>query len=208
MGKREKIFKKLLSHHSKKIDDFIASKPTLGDIQKSETYKQFVDVYKKLGGVLETPPYKIGKYDIIVDGRIIELDEEAHFNRYRSITLEADVYREHKYFNVDNYKKYCPTKENKVRSYGKFWSTPSCEKQFGKANKNGNLNGNGSPRWKQRAFYDFIKDLIPTIFGIPLFRIAIYDELIDDHGKLHSVDEILKKEDIERFALIYNKIIS
>ena len=27
------------------------------------------------------------------------------------------------------------------------------------------LNGEGSPRWKQRAFYDFVKDLSPLIKG-------------------------------------------
>lgn len=206
MGKREQVFGKLLSRYSSKFDDdFVVPRPTIDDMRKFGVYEEVVSVYKRLGGTLDIPPCNIPRRGFAVDRKIIRLDGADHFNRYRAMTLEADVYRHHKYFKVRNHKKYCLTREDKCRTYGGYWSNPSCKKQFGKANETGNLDGNGSPRWKQRAFYDFIKDLIPTIFDIPLLRIAIYDELTDDHGKSRSVNEILKNEDFEQFALICDR---
>ena len=35
--------------------------------------------------------------------------------------------------------------------------------------------GPGSPRWKQRAFYDFVKDLAPESLGITVARVSIYE---------------------------------
>ena len=37
------------------------------------------------------------------------------------------------------------------------------------------FDGNGSSRWKQRAFYDFLKDVASLVEGKPLIRISIYE---------------------------------
>ena len=91
----------------------------------------------------------------------------------------------------------------KAGKYSRKWSNPSCDKMFGTANEQGNLDQNGSSRWKQRAFYDFIKDVSYLTTNIPVVRLSIYQNiLIGDRSyslgealqneKIH--DEILKKE--------------
>ena len=50
---------------------------------------------------------------------------------------------------------------------------------------------NGSSRWRQRAFYDFIKDLNSVIRKVPILRISIYDTY---NG--NTVNEMLIKKDV------------
>lgn len=57
----------------------------------------------------------------------------------------------------------------------------------------GELTGNGAPRWKQRAFYDFVKDLTPLLLDILVVRISIWDSL-KISGTEYSVGEILDKK--------------
>jgi hypothetical protein len=70
------------------------------------------------------------------------------------------------------------------------WTNNSCEKQFGVASRPGDLSGNGSPRWKQRAFYDFCKDLSPFLIGVKVVRVAVWDELAGA-GRTETVGEVL-----------------
>ena len=39
------------------------------------------------------------------------------------------------------------------------------------------FSGNGSPRWKQRAFYDFCRDIFAVSGGMPVYRLAIYEKM-------------------------------
>jgi hypothetical protein len=52
--------------------------------------------------------------------------------------------------------------------------------------------GVGPSRWKQRAFYDFVKDLSPLLLDIVLVRIAVWDR-IDDDGKRRTVEDVLMR---------------
>ncbi len=167
-----------LSNVSKKLH--IGS---LNESQKSELIK----VYNALGGCLKDVPVRFGSWDIITDNFIIELDEEQHFNRYRKATLESPLYDNYKWFDVETYKSYCTLKEDKCLKKAKrggYWTNASTERQFGTASENGDFSGNGSPRWKQRAFYDFCRDLYSTAFGIPVYRFSIYDEIVFRGGKI------------------------
>lgn len=165
--------------------------------------KNIEAIYKKLGGVLEKPPINYGKYDIILKDKVVEVDEENHFNRYREITLTSPFYKSHKGFDTSAYKSYCHLYESKCRSYGKFWSSPSTEKQFGKAGTNGDFSNGGSSRWKQRAYYDFIKDHLKEVYNIPVIRLSIYDQL--NGVTLH---EILTKNKTEFSSALIDKIES
>ena len=49
-------------------------------------------VYRELGGVLDKFPARLGQWDINVDGIAVELDEELHFNRYRTLTLNSSIF--------------------------------------------------------------------------------------------------------------------
>ena len=66
----------------------------------------------------------------------------------------------------------------------------SSEKLFIKSNDNGCLNGTGSSRWRQRAFYDFLRDVTGLIKGIPVIRLSVYQIF---KGK--KVQEIIESKD-------------
>jgi len=154
-------------------------------------------VYKELGGILIEAPVKFGSFDFNNDNFIFEFDEEQHFNRYRAITLKSSIYNKND-SNINNYKDWCNKMEVKClskASYGKYWSSISTEKQFGNPNSKGNLSNNGSPRWKQRAYYDFIKDCYAQFIGIPIIRISVYDTInMNNIGNFIS-DNLFQKYD-------------
>lgn len=189
MGAKEKILADICTNKYGKGN---YTRPNKEEYRNSKYYGCIQSCYKELNGILDTPPTNIGKYDIILNNFIIELDEENHFNRYRLITLESQFYDQYKNFNIEEYKLLCEKYENKCRTYGKFWSNKSTEEQFGESQTKGTLTNNGSSRWKQRAFYDFIKDISSAIIGIPLIRISIYDIY-----KSNQILDLIKNERTE-----------
>lgn len=137
-------------------------------------------VYQLLDGALDDFPMNVGHWDIPVGGVSIELDEERHFNRYRLSTLMSGLYSKLPKFPLSEYRSYCAQREAQclaAAKYGGYWSNPRCIRQFGPQSSPGDLAPPGSPRWKQRAFYDFLKDLSPVVLGIPLARVSIWDDV-------------------------------
>lgn len=167
--------------------------PRFEDLYNSSFYADLFELYKSLGGLLDRIPFGLNSshIDFYINGNILELDEENHFTRYRTISLELPIYSTSNTLNKDNYKCFCKQYEGKVRNYGKFWTTVSCEKMFGKPSLNGDLSGNGSPRWKQRAFYDTLKDHFSLVSDIKVKRISIYDS-IEINGQKKSVNDLLQ----------------
>ena len=186
MGARQKMVANILSPQVTKVYLPTVVKRSL--FTESIYHKKIERVYKLLGGIQEHYPIGFGLFDIISDGFFIELDEENHFNRYRKITLQSPFYKNHYFFSVTDYIYYCDKFENRARSYKKFWTSSSSEEQFGVSSPSRIFDGNGSARWKQRAFYDFLKDVYSLITGKPVLRFSIYDSI----GEL-TIDKILKK---------------
>lgn len=154
------------------------AKPTRSDILASKYSDNIFQTYSALGGQLSEPPTKFGGWDVSTNSFIIELDEERHFNRYRLTTLQSPFYKTHKYFSNEDYQQYCKHKESlclQAACWGKNWKNNSTEKQFSRSNIEGVLTGSGSSRWKQRAYYDFLKDIASKIIGVPILRLSIYD---------------------------------
>lgn len=163
------------------------------DLKRMGLINEVERVYKKLGGILNEVPLKFGNWDIILKDFMIELDEEQHFNRYRAMTLDSFIYHVAKGIDCIDYKNYCKVHESGCLSkaiWGKYWSSPSTEKQFGQSGAKGDLNKAGSSRWKQRAFYDYLKDVFSVTYGIKLVRISVYDSVIVT-GRIKTVSEIL-----------------
>lgn len=156
---------------------------------QSELHNDILEIYQSLGGILENYPIDFGNFDIVTENGFVELDEENHFNRYRKITLQSDLYKKNESFSVSSYSTYCETKENRAGKSVGFWTNDSSEEQFGKSSPARDFSGNGPARWKQRAFYDFLKDAYCVITNKQLFRVSIYDEI---NG--HNINNILKKQ--------------
>jgi hypothetical protein len=64
--------------------------------------------------------------------------------------------------------------------WGKRWTNPSCESMFGSPGTPGALDGPGSPRWKQRALYDAVKDIVAQHAPRLRFcRLSVWDRVGD-----------------------------
>jgi len=145
-------------------------------------WKEVERVYRELGGVLPTCPLRVGPWDIEVGDVALELDEEQHFNRYRAVTLGSSAYDVIPNFPLVSYRQFCKLHESdcsvKCAAGERYWVSTGATKQFGLGSFRGDLNPPGAPRWKQRAFFDFLKDLAPAITGTRVARISIWDAVL------------------------------
>lgn len=145
----------------------------------SEAQEQVAELYRALGGIHPDPSLTTGPWDSAYAGNlVVELDESAHFNRYRAITLEPE-WAQHLPWRAA-YATYTVEFDDtcrKGRSYGGYWTNDSAERQFGSPGSNGQLDGAGSPRWKQRALYDAMRDIAALHGEVRLVRLSVYDDL-------------------------------
>ena len=166
--------------HSVVTTSIVTPTPRL-DTLFDDVAKQVLDVYRKLGGRQASPTLRPGSWDCLVDGILVELDEQLHFNRYRALTLTAPAYELRPRFPLAVYRKFCSAKEGACLKAGSGqgrWMNDSTEAHFGPSGPRGELAGDGSSRWKQRALYDLMKDLTQVDAAAPaLARIAIWDSL-------------------------------
>lgn len=192
MKQRQKLLSKLMTEHYG-IGNNPGNSLYPNDLKRAGLTNEVNRIWKNLGGIGEAYPLLFGDWDMILEGFILELDEEQHFNRYRATTLKSFTYHVGNGFELIDYTRYCLQYENEClekSSWGKYWTSPSIERQFGLPGINGDLEGNGSPRWRQRAFYDYLRDVFAMIYRIPLIRVSIYDKIIAN-GLIKSVGTIL-----------------
>ena len=158
---------------------------TAGNLSESGLMSEVQRVYGALGGRLSTPPLRVGQFDMSVEDTPVELDESRHFNRYRTTTLDSTIYSRVTGFDAAYYRNLCESRERdclKDAGFGGHWSNRSCEEQFGPAAQPGMLDGKGAARWKQRAFYDFLKDLTSVLELRAVVRFAMWEEPVDGTG--------------------------
>lgn len=137
------------------------------------------DVYAALGGRGPLPALRTGAWDLWVDGVLVELDEAQHFNRYRAQTLTVPWAAALPWASA--YEALCLAEETaclKKAGRGGYWTSASTQRWFGDAASPGNLGSPaGSPRWKQRAFYDAVKDAVAAWSEQPVARLSVYDDV-------------------------------
>jgi hypothetical protein len=200
MGQRQQTLDRLLGGSTARLPI-----PTTAELQASPYYDEVLRLYRLLGGVLAEPRITLRHWDMVVDGVAVELDEELHFNRERARTLDASWYDALPAFPREAYRRYCVDGEAACLQAGGFggkWTNPSAERQFGPAGIPRDLAGPGSPRWRQRAFYDAVKDLSPLTIGVTVARIAIWDEVVLD-GVTRTVHQVLASpSEAVRLALL------
>lgn len=199
MGERQALLKSLAEDI---YDNSSIKTPKISifEIEYSGLISEVERIYYALGGTSEQVPLNYGAWDIPLKDFCIELDEERHFNRYRFETLTSSIYKDYSFFSVSNYREYCLMNEDqclKSASWGNNWRTNSSDKLFIVSGDNGDLSKNGSSRWRQRAFYDFIKDLTFFIRKVPVLRVSIYDTY---NG--NTVNEMLIKKDVQNLRAL------
>lgn len=155
-----------------------APRPKLA-VMPADGRAQVMDLYRTLGGIHPDPPLTTGPWDIAYAGDLMfELDESAHFNRYRAITLQP-LWTERLPWRA-TYSRFCVQFEDAClneRGWGGYWTNASTERLFGPPGPPRSLDGAGSPRWKQRALYDAMRDLSALHGVVRLVRLSVYDEL-------------------------------
>lgn len=150
------------------------------EVLPPQVREDVLDLHRSLGGGTGTP-LRPGAWDLaLTNGAVVELDEELHFNRYRTATLERSWSRQLPW--RDAYMAMCRKHEAacvSAGSWGKRWTNPSCEATFGIAGAAGDLHSpGGAPRWKQRALYDAVKDAYAASrTGPRLIRLAVHDDV-------------------------------
>jgi hypothetical protein len=199
MGDMQRSMAELLAQVGRVEEKTLLRVPRWPDVDAAGYVGAVESVYRGLGGVVEQVNEAVQglrhlrAWDLEFNGVALELDEHLHMNRYRAETLRSRVYQGLEGFPLALYARYCVDFESnclRAGAYGGKWSNASCERQFGKGDPAGALQNKGSPRWKQRAFYDFVKDLSPLLFDLPLARIAWCDRIFED-GRQRTVAEIL-----------------
>lgn len=175
------------------------------DVEIARTFRQ-------LGGRGTQPRIAPGGWDIAAEPCIVELDEQRHFNRYRSVSLDSPVYTASRLFDLEDYRRFCGLHEDDcLRSarHGGYWATPVSDREFGPSGPLGVLEGAGPSRWKQRAFYDFVKDAWALTTDLPLIRLAVW-ELVDESGSSLSLGGVLtrlaKNPDAHLSALVLTHV--
>ncbi|WP_442853116.1 DUF7255 family protein [Arthrobacter sp. MA-N2] len=163
----------------------------LADLPPS-AQREILRAYRSLGGVLDIPVLAPGNWDFaFAGGLLFELDEDLHFNRYRASTFNLP-WSEALPWSSD-YRRHCLVGEEMCMKSGRFgarWTSAATSRMFGAGDPPGVLTSRGSPRWKQRALYDAIKDAVSVHSGQHrLARISIHDVIsgvsVNDllHGK-------------------------
>lgn len=163
------------------------------DLRRSGLAGEANTIYRRLGGIHDVPPVHPGKWNIACGDLVIELDEEWHFNRYRAFTLSSSSYQKMR-FPVLLYTDYCNRYESRcleAAGQGPWWLTPSSEFAYGKGDPPGTLGTLGPPRWRQRAFNDWIKDKSSLLTRVAVCRIAVWDTL-EVGGMTQDVGSVLR----------------
>lgn len=144
----------------------------------SSAQRELLAIYRNLGGVLHSPVLAPGDWDFAFsDGFIVELDEDLHFNRYRAATLGLPWAPMLPW--TSDYQRQCIDGEEMCWRAGRLggkWTSSSTVKMFGPGDSPGTFVSGGSPRWKQRALYDAVKDAFAAHTDKHrLARISIHD---------------------------------
>jgi hypothetical protein len=176
-GRRADELRRLLLAEGLRDSETIPPRPQLTDLP-NVLADEMLAVYRRLGGIQPEPVLRPGGWDLAFHGAlVVELDEELHFNRYRALTLSASWSSALPWRGT--YDDYCDAEEQvclSAGSWGKRWTNASCERMFGQAGPAGELDGAGAPRWKQRAMYDALKDVTPSIVSrVRMSRVSVHD---------------------------------
>ena len=164
------------------------------------------DVYQRLNGIQSRDAFDADPepWDLSVDGLLVELDDQRHFNRYRLCTLASPIYAQLT-FPLREYRDWCVTHERTLRSG--IWTNEACERLFGPAGPEKGLTplggavdvadidvstGTGSPCLRQRALHDFVKDAWVLCSDVRASRVSVWD-FVEVHGELTTVYHWLKQ---------------
>ena len=162
---------------------------TVDDIEGAGLLPQLKEVARLLG-VKDTIPPEASPVGTEVNSIAIALDEEAHFNQYRLLTLNSSLYAEPLVCQLKRYKTYCQREMGKVSRQGRGIQKdpPQCEFK-------------GSYRQVQLALNDFMQDMLPLVHYVPLLRLSVFDPVSTPAG-FRTLSSLMEKDDPKEYPLI------
>lgn len=173
-GARAAALRSLLTELGHRVAPVAPPSPRLATLP-AHAGVEISSLYQAWGGTKERP-LRPGSWDLALeDGLVIEPDEEFHFTRYRRQTLDLSFLVGLPW--ASTYRGYCERFESVAG--GRRWSSPSTIAMFGGADDVGVFGEHGSPRGKQRAVYDAIKDAAAAAGDVSLARLSIHDDVGD-----------------------------
>lgn len=179
--------------------------PRVADLP-TETTALIRGIYDLLGGAPDQfDRIRPGGYDVAFETPagplVVELDEEQHFNRYRTLTLAATETLGLPWGAA--YLDYSARHETRLLpgwGTGKRWTNPSAARFFGEPSPPGDFTGHGAPRWRQRAFYDSVKDALPER---RLSRVSVHDTLPEGR----TLESVLRAPDPAMSAAVQRLVL-
>lgn len=172
-GGREAALRRLLGAHGN-TPPVSARLSTL----PSDLRDGILELFAQLGGRGPLGATGPRSWDItLADGPVIELDERQHFTPYRAQTLAAPWAVGLPWSR--EYRQQCEEHADDPWKPTHLWRPKSAvpERLFGPAGPIGDYSGSGSPRGKQRALFDAIRDAHALAGAVTLIRLSIYDQV-------------------------------
>lgn len=169
--------------------------------KKLKLYDAAAEVYESLGGHEKYIPFPVQEDLLVAGGKLVILDDDLSYNRYRSKTLRNPVYEQLPGAQPEHLRRYCRQYESECLKAGMrndLWTFPEAESHFGEASDPGDFFGNGSPAWKYRAFTEHITDIMSLYAETPVVRYSVYDNLMID-GRIVPVRDLLMTSADERY---------
>lgn len=142
----------------------------------TELRKSILEMFRDFGGEGDLAATGPRGWDIILgDGLVVELDEEQHFTPYRAATLAAPWSSVLPW--ASDYTTFCARHAATAAWNAQHWTKSVPERLFGPPGPVGDFDGAGSPRGKQRALFDAIRDATATAGTIRLARVSVHDSV-------------------------------
>lgn len=138
--------------------------------------ESILEMFRDLGGEGDLAATGPRGWDIVLgDGLVVELDEEQHFTPYRAATLAAPWSSILPW--APDYTTFCARHAAAAARNAQHWTKPGPERLFGPPGPVGDFDGQGSPRGKQRALFDAIRDATAAAGAIRLARVSVHDSV-------------------------------
>ncbi|EMR01566.1 DUF7255 family protein [Cesiribacter andamanensis] len=121
---------------------------------------------------------------IEVRGIALAFDEEISFSHYRFQSLQSPLYNMPFVPQLERYKAYC-----------QFWGDIIGQQESIAISR----------ILRMRALQDFMQDMLPVVYHMPLLRVSVYDQL-GPEGQGKNLHEIFSDERTDYYPLVADKI--
>lgn len=178
LNKRRYSLKKILNRYMGLSFSQYQPDMTSADLHDAGLGEALAATQKELLPAELNKMYTVEPVSIEVRGVAIAFDEEVSFSPYRYLSLQSPVYSLPILPRLQHYAAYC-------QHYTPQQNNPISEAV--------------EEALRKRALQDFMQDMLPAVFHMPLIRLSVYDRFTD--GDAYCCLGSILEADNERFYL-------